>query len=118
MVYTPRALKALNPNGVAEVKAAGMRSSSEPYAAWLAEQGREAHRAIWGLSETGASGPDGNIYGDAAGHTCVAVAGPVTLARTLETGHGDRHTNMFAFAEAALQLFVSVLEAEDHTKQQ
>ena len=30
----------------------------------------------WGLSETGATGPTGNRYGDAAGHSCMAVAGP------------------------------------------
>ncbi len=110
VVYTPRALKVLNAQGVAQVKAQGMRSSSEPYAAWLAGEARQAHRATWGLSETGAAGPDGNIYGDAAGHTCVAVDGPLALTHTLETGSADRAANMEAFARAALTVFVAALE--------
>jgi hypothetical protein len=32
------------------------------------------------------------------------VAGPVEQAITLETGHGDRDRNMWAFAGAALDL--------------
>ncbi len=109
VVYTPRALKVLNPNGTAEVKAAGMRSSSEPYAAWLAGQARQAHRAVWGLSETGAAGPDGNVYGDPAGHAWVAVDGPVAAARVVATGSADREANMTAFAAAGLSLLIEAL---------
>jgi nicotinamide mononucleotide (NMN) deamidase PncC len=58
----------------------------------------------WGLAETGASGPTGNRYGDDAGHTCVAVAGPAERALTLETGDDDRQKNMWTFAGAALTL--------------
>ena len=65
--------------------------------------------STWGLAETGASGPTGNRYGDAAGHACLAVAGPVERAITLETGHGDREQNMWAFAKAALELLESSL---------
>lgn len=84
---------------------AGMRSASEPYALLLARTARERFDADWGLSETGAAGPTGNPYGDAAGHTCVALAGPdVEIARTLETGSSDRLANMRAFARAALDL--------------
>ena len=56
------------------------------------------------MSETGASGPTGNRYGDAAGHACIAVAGPVEKVITLETGSGDREANMWVFAQAALDL--------------
>lgn len=83
---------------------AGMRSSSEPYALLLARTARENFGATWGLSETGAAGPTGNPYGDSAGHTCVAVSGPVEMALTLETGDPDRAANMQAFAKAALEL--------------
>ncbi len=84
---------------------AGMRSASEPYSLLLARTARERFDADWGLSETGAAGPTGNPYGDAAGHTCVALAGPdVEIARTLETGSSDRLANMRAFARAALDL--------------
>jgi nicotinamide-nucleotide amidase len=62
------------------------------------------------LSETGATGPSGNRYGDAAGHTCVAVAGPTEKAATLETGSTDRRANMDAFAVRALELLLEVLK--------
>jgi nicotinamide-nucleotide amidase len=83
---------------------AGMRSSSEPYALLLARTARERFGATWGISETGAAGPTGNGYGDAPGHTCLAVSGPVETALTLETGSDDRSANMRAFARAALEL--------------
>ena len=82
----------------------GIRSSSEPYALLKARTIRELLGATWGLAETGATGPTGNRYGDAAGHACIAVAGPVERAITLETGHGDREKNMWAFAKRALEL--------------
>jgi nicotinamide-nucleotide amidase len=82
----------------------GMRSASEPYALLLARTARERFGATWGLSETGAAGPTGNPYGDAAGHTCVALSGPVEMAFTVETGEADRWGNMEAFAAAALRL--------------
>jgi nicotinamide-nucleotide amidase len=82
----------------------GMRSASEPYALLLARTVRERFGATWGVSETGAAGPTGNPYGDAAGHTCVAISGPVEFAATIETGSPDRLANMDAFAAAALDL--------------
>ena len=83
---------------------AGMRSASEPYAMLLAQTARERFGATWGLSETGAAGPTGNGYGDAAGHTCIAIAGPVEMVMTIETGSEDRAANMTAFAAAALRM--------------
>ena len=83
---------------------AGMRSASEPYALLLARTARERFGATWGISETGAAGPTGNGYGDAAGHTCIAISGPMEMAVTLETGSNDRAANMTAFAAAALEL--------------
>jgi len=108
VIYTGRALK-----GVLQVdrhELEGMRSSSEPYAAFLAETVRQRLRADWGLAETGAAGPTGNVYGDAAGHACLAVAGPATLVRTLETGSPDRTANMRRFAAGALELLLEGLD--------
>ncbi len=82
----------------------GIRASSEPYAMLNARTLREALGTTWALSETGASGPTGNRYGDAAGHSCIAVSGPVERAITLEAGHSDREANMWQFARAALDL--------------
>jgi nicotinamide-nucleotide amidase len=84
----------------------GVRSASEPYAQLLARQIRERLATDWGLSETGATGPTGNRYGDAAGHSCMAVAGPQQQVITLETGSNDRQANMQAFAKAALELLL------------
>jgi PncC family amidohydrolase len=108
VVYTARARAVLMDLSRAAVS--GMRSSSEPYAQLLARTVRERFDATWGLSETGAAGPTGNPYGDAAGHSCLAVSGPVELVITLETGHGDRAANMLAFAAAALNLLVKASE--------
>ncbi|MFT5932847.1 MAG: nicotinamide-nucleotide amidase, partial [Hyphomonas sp.] len=56
----------------------------------------------------------GNGYGDAAGHTCVALAGqgadgPQEISRTLETGLADREANMRHFAVEALSLLHEAL---------
>ena len=86
-------------------KRAGIRSSSEPWATLAAELVRERLSTTWGLAETGASGPTGNRYGDAAGHTCYAVVGSgIERVATLETGSDDRVANMRAFAAEALKL--------------
>ncbi len=107
VVYTGKARMSLM--GLPREAVAGMRSASEPYALLLARTARENLGATWGLSETGASGPTGNPYGDAAGHTCLAVSGPVEMSFTLETGDSDRLANMDAFARAALRLLATAL---------
>lgn len=81
-----------------------MRASTEDYALILARAMRQRLDATWGLCETGATGPTGNRYGDAAGHACIAVAGPLERALTLETGSADRADNMWRFAAASLEL--------------
>lgn len=109
VVYTPKARVLLT--DIPREALEGMRSSSEPYAQLLARNARERYGATWGISETGAAGPTGNGYGDAAGHTCVAVAGPVEAVLTIETGESDRHANMLAFAMASLSLLQRALAA-------
>src|ERR1700689_1023420 len=87
----------------------GIRSVSEPYAKLLASQMRGRFATDWGLSETGATGPTGNRYGDAAGHSCMAVTGPQEEVMTLETGNADRFANMHVFASTALKLLLKNL---------
>ena len=87
----------------------GIRSASEPYAELLANQIRRRFSTDWGLSETGATGPTGNRYGDAAGHSCMAVAGPEQSVTTLETGSDDRLANMHVFAATALNMLLQNL---------
>ncbi|HEY1706972.1 MAG TPA: CinA family protein [Rhizomicrobium sp.] len=88
---------------------AGMRSASEPYALLLARTAKGRFGTTWGLSETGAAGPTGNPYGDAAGYSCIALAGPVERAITVETGESNRVDNMRAFTKAALELLAQGL---------
>src|SRR3989454_5681653 len=89
----------------------GIRSSTEAYALLKARTIRELLGATWGLAETGASGPTGNRYGDAAGHACIAVSGPVERVITVETGDADRERNMWAFTRAALKLLEDAVRA-------
>jgi PncC family amidohydrolase len=90
----------------------GMRASTEPYARMNARIIRDKLGATWGLSETGASGPTGNRYGDAAGHACIAVVGPVERSLTLETGSADREANMWTFAKTALDLLETCIKEQ------
>lgn len=107
VIYTGAARRALL--RVPDESVKGIRSSTEAYAQVKARAIRELLGTTWGLAETGATGPTGNRYGDAAGHACLAVAGPVERALTLETRDGDRERNMEAFAKAALELLQATL---------
>ena len=109
IIYTGTAREGLL--GVTPPMMAGIRSATVPMAYLLADTVRTRLGAEWGLAETGAAGPTGNRYGDAAGHCCLAVAGPRTGTRVLATGVSDRTANMAAFADAALALLLEVLEA-------
>jgi PncC family amidohydrolase len=102
IVYTQAGRKALL--GIGTEDMTNIRSASEPFAQLLARRVRSNLGATWGLSETGASGPTGNRYGDSAGHACIAVAGPVEAVITLETGSLDREENMWVFARRAVEL--------------
>lgn len=107
VVYTRGARSALLDLRSADLGA--IRSASEPYALLLAQRSRERLRATWGLAETGASGPTGNAYGDAAGHSCIAISGPFERALTIETASADRVANMQVFAARALGLLLDAL---------
>ncbi|MBW8268929.1 CinA family protein [Caldovatus aquaticus] len=111
VIYTRQARAGLL--GIGDADLAGFRPATERYAALLAERVRERIAgSLWGLGETGAAGPEGNRYGDAAGHCCIAVAGPDgTRAITLASGSADREANMRRFAAAALDLLIEALEA-------
>ena len=109
VVYTKSSRAALLGIGDAEMQ--GLRPATEAYSLLIARLVRERHSATWGFGETGAAGPSGNRYGDPAGHTCLAVAGPTARAITLRTGSADRLANMDAFARSSLELLVDVIAA-------
>jgi nicotinamide-nucleotide amidase len=107
VVYTREARRILM--DIPDEAMRGIRSASEPYAKLLAGQIRQRFSADWGLSETGAAGPTGNRYGDAAGHSCMAIAGAESVVMTLETGSADRLANMQMFASTALNFLLQNL---------
>lgn len=90
--------------GVTDKDMLNVRASTEEYALINARAVKTRLKATWGLSETGASGPNGNRYGDNAGHTCIAVSGPVERTATLETSNDNRVENMWMFAIKAINL--------------
>ena len=110
VLYTRRAGRLLTTLTADDM--AGLRSSSPPYAQLLARHQRQRFRATWGVAETGAAGPTGNPYGDPAGHSCLAVDGPVLRNHLLRTGLGDRPHNMLLFALAALTLLDEAIDAD------
>jgi len=109
VIYTAAANAAWM-SGVVEAPP-GMRGATEAFAGYLAASAQARLRATWGLGEAGAAGPP-NRYGDPAGHSWLAVAGPSSRTRHVLTGIDDRRENMVAFARAALELFAEVLAGE------
>ena len=108
IIYTPKGREALLELEVPR----GTRSATEAFATLLARRVKEKLGATWGLGETGASGPTGNRYGDAPGHACIAVAGPVEAAITVETGSAEREANMWIFASRALLLLEQCIRGQ------
>jgi len=106
--YTRKSIRELL--DVSDEGFAAMRGLSETTALIMARAIRVHLSSTWGIAEAGASGPSGSRYGDPAGKSCIAIAGPVERAITVETGSADRVANMQAFAAAALRLFEESLK--------
>jgi nicotinamide mononucleotide (NMN) deamidase PncC len=109
VIYTPAAHRGFVAGAVEAP--AGLRGATEAFAAYLAEAVAAKTGATWGLAEAGAAGPP-NRYGDPAGHTWVAVAGPRRATRHLLTGSSERVANMMAFAGVALAVLIEALERQ------
>ena len=97
--------------GVSDEDMDGMRAATESYASLNADRVKSVLGSTWGVSETGATGPKGNRYGDQAGHTCIAVSGPVHLTITLETGSDDREENMISFTIETLNVLLKAINS-------
>ena len=108
VIYTRVAQR--NLLGVNDEQMKGLRASTEQYASLNAKTIRELLGTTWGLSETGATGPTGNRYGDSAGHSCIGVSGPLSRTKTLETAVEQREENMVSFTKASLALLIECLE--------
>jgi nicotinamide-nucleotide amidase len=107
VVYTLKARRAML--DVPDSAFAGIKSVTEQGSMILARAARTRFDVTWSIAEIGASGPTGNRYGDPAGHSCIAIAGPVEKSLTVETGSPDRVANMRTFSAAALNLLLQCL---------
>jgi nicotinamide-nucleotide amidase len=107
VVYTLKARREML--GVPDSAFAGIKSVTEEGAMILARAARSRFAVTWSIAEIGASGPTGNRYGDAAGHSCIAVAGPTERSITVETGSADRVANMRTFGTTALNLLIKCM---------
>ena len=109
VVYTLKARRTMLE--VPDAAFAHIKSVTEEGAMILARAARTRFGVTWTIAEIGASGPTGNRYGDKAGHSCIAVAGPVERSLTVETGSPDRIANMRTFSAAALNLLLESMAA-------
>lgn len=93
--------EAFTPHGVASTHAAAM----------MAQAVQQVLGATWGLAESGIAGPQtGRRSAKPAGSLYLAVAGPTSTTRDLQTGLASRPANQNAFAVAALHLLEEILQ--------
>ena len=109
VIYTITARRELLQISDAELKS--LQPLTDGYVHRCAEAIRTRLGATWGIAELGATGPAGTPYGHPPGICVLAVTGPVTRTRRLETGSGDREANMWAFARTAFELTAEALAA-------
>lgn len=109
VIYTLRARRELL--GIDKATLDVQEPLTDAYVTLCAETIRQRLRATWGLAELGATGPAGTSYGHPPGICVLALVGPTTVTRRLETGHGDRERNMETFTAAAFELFREALES-------
>ena len=108
VIYTLRARRDLL--GLDQVTIDRQTPLTEAYVSLCAQTMRTRMGATWGVAELGATGPAGTSYGHPPGICVLAVVGPVTLTRRLETGSPDREANMQVFMQAALDLLHEALD--------
>ncbi len=108
VIYTPHAGRALRDRTTLNLK--GLVPLTPPFAQELADGYRRQMKCDWATSEMGAAGPAGSPYGPKPGTAVVAVSGPVSRARVVETGSADRIENMRAFGRAQLELLLECVQ--------
>ncbi len=108
VIYTRQARRGLLRLTAAQSR---QRGATQDYALLTARTIRARLGSTWALGESGAAGPTGNRYGDASGHACFAVSGPIERCLTIETGDDDREANMWRFAKAGLDLLERMIVA-------
>ena len=82
----------------------------------MAQRFRNRIGTDWVIGEGGAAGPSKSPYGHNAGYTALAIAGPISRTKSIETGKSDRIENMSEFATALLSFFLDVLKEREAAK--
>ena len=82
---------------------------TDQYVTLCAEQIKKQLKSTWGLAELGATGPAGTPYGHSPGICVLAIVGPKTVTRRIETGKSDREENMIVFRDEALSMLLEAL---------
>ena len=108
VIYTREAGRVLRDRST--LKLEGLEPLTPEFAQAMADGFRKQMRSDWATSEMGAAGPAGSPYGPTPGTAVVAVSGPVSNARLVETGSEDRVENMRLFGKAQLELLIECLE--------
>lgn len=109
VIYTLRARRDLL--GVDDATLARQEPLTEAYVRLCADTIRARLEATWGIAELGATGPAGTPYGHPPGICVLAVSGPVSCTRRIETGLADREANMQIFMRGAFELLAEALAA-------
>ncbi|MDF1849007.1 MAG: CinA family protein [Parvibaculaceae bacterium] len=92
------------------LKLEGLEPLTPEFAQAMADGFKIQMGSDWATSEMGAAGPAGSPYGPKPGTAVVAVSGPVSKARLVETGSADRIENMRLFGKAQLELLIECLD--------
>ena len=108
VIYTREAGRVLRDRST--LKLEGLEPLTPEFAQAMADGFKVQMGSDWATSEMGAAGPAGSPYGPKPGTAVVAVSGPVSKARLVETGSADRVENMRLFGKAQLELLIECLD--------
>lgn len=108
VIYTREAGRVLRDRST--LKLEGLEPLKPEFAQAMADGFKVQMGSDWATSEMGAAGPAGSPYGPKPGTAVVAVSGPVSKARLVETGSADRVENMRLFGKAQLELLIECLD--------
>jgi nicotinamide-nucleotide amidase len=107
IIYTMRARRKLLQ--IDKEKLNAQTPLTDDYVTLCAEQIKKQLKSTWGLAELGATGPAGTPYGHPPGICVLAVVGPKTVTRRIETCKADREQNMIIFRDEALSMLLEAL---------
>ncbi len=107
IIYTMRARRKLLQ--IDKEKLNAQTPLTDQYVTLCAEQIKNQLKSTWGLAELGATGPAGTPYGHPPGICVLAIVGPKTVTRHIETGKSDREENMIVFRDEALSMLLEAL---------